>query len=137
MVAVPAFCSPNRPCSFQMTTGLIMAFQLRSRAQIFSHYLSSRRVTEKFRCSTCLLRTPHCVTVNSSRLYEHPRHNRVVQHTWTVDISALARLLNTGCFNRSPTNRRCSERRNREETRKSEASHAASTYRLFYHLYLR
>jgi len=90
--------------SLQMTTGLIMAFQLRSRAQIFSHYLSSRRVTEKFRCSTCLLRTPHCVTVNSSRLHEHPRHNRVVQHTWTVDISALARLLNTGRSNRDPTN---------------------------------
>jgi len=86
---VSTFCS--QPHSSQMTTSLIMAFQLRSRAQIFSRYLSSRRVTEKFRCSTCLLRTPHCVTVNSSRLYEHPHHNRVAQHTnrWTLAHSRV------------------------------------------------
>jgi len=36
----------------------------------------------RFRCA-CLPRTPHCVTVNSSRLYEHTRHNRVGQHTHT------------------------------------------------------
>lgn len=71
--------------------GLIMALELRTRAQILSRYLSSRRVTEKFWCSTCLPRTPHCVTVNSSRLYEHPRHNRVAQHTnrWTLAHSRV------------------------------------------------
>jgi len=59
-------------------TGLIMAVRLRWRsARIFSRYLSRRRGTEEFRC----LRSParplaHCVTVNSSRLYEQPR-NRV------------------------------------------------------------
>lgn len=103
-----------------MTTSLIMAFQLRSRAQIFSRYLSSWRVTEKFRCSTCLLRTPHCVTVNSSRLYEHPRHNRVAQHTnrWTL---AHSRVHLQGAPIKTCQSRwRCSEKRNRKETKRPE-----------------
>lgn len=89
-----------------------------ARAQIFSRYLSSRRVTEKFRCSTCLLRTPHCVTVNSSRLYEHPRHNRVAQHMnrWTLAHSRVY-LIQGAPIETCYIRRRRSEKRNREETK--------------------
>jgi len=95
------YCRSVAPVGYT-ATGLIMAVRLRWRsARIFSRYLSRRRGTEEFRC----LRSParplaHCVTVNSSRLYEQPR-NRVpspppphpsTRHAEPPDISALARL---------------------------------------------
>lgn len=102
------------------------------RAQIFSRYLSSRRVTEKFRCSTCLPRTPHCVTVNSSRLYEHPRHNRVAQHTnrWTLAHSRVYLIQGAPTKIGLRLEREIEKKRRKEskETRIARKSHADSLF---------